>query len=183
MIRDILPLQGLAGIEVFNAIGRCAGRGESGVHWDDWMMLTHQLYPALATDDAHGRDAENWDTYQGWTMVRVKEPTPQAIVTALEKGTSYASTGPEIYDIQLRRVDDPADERRVVEVKMQTSEAQRILGICDAYGASYQTSGRTFEQATFTLRPDARWVRFEVIAPDGAKAWSNPFDLLQVEHA
>ena len=35
--RDTMPLRGFAGIEVFNTTCRCAGRGESSVHWDDWM--------------------------------------------------------------------------------------------------------------------------------------------------
>ena len=42
---------------------------------------------------------------------------------------------------------------------------------------AYAAHGYTFEQATFPLKVDARRVWFEVIAPDGSKAWSNPFDL------
>lgn len=183
VIRDVLPLQGLAGVEVFNTTCRCMGRGESGAHWDDWMAHENHLYPALAADDSHRHETENWDTYQGWTMVRVKERTPQAIVAALEAGASYATTGPEIYDIQLRRVDEPKDERSLVEVTIHTSEAQQIFGVCDAYGVAYREPGRTFERARFTLRPNARWVRFEVVGPTGAKAWSNPFDLRTVERA
>ena len=39
ILRDTMPLRGLAGIEVFNTTCRCMGRGESSVHWDDWMEL------------------------------------------------------------------------------------------------------------------------------------------------
>ncbi|MDE2848533.1 MAG: hypothetical protein OXO51_17650, partial [Gemmatimonadota bacterium] len=85
---------------------------------------------------------------------------------------------PEIRDIQLRRVDDRGDGNRVVEASIRCSEAQRIIAVFDSYGTEYrQKGGGTFDEATFRLRPNARWVRFEIIAPDGTKAWSNPMDL------
>ena len=181
IIRDTLPLQGLAGIEVFNTTCRCAGRGESSIHWDDWMDLTDTLLPALANDDAHAKQEANRDTYQGWTMARVKERTADAVTDALEAGASYSSTGPEIYDIQLRRVDEPDDDRHVVEATVRCSEAQRICAVCDTYGTEHRTGIGTFDNATFTVRPNARWVRFEIIGTDGSKAWSNPYDLTGLE--
>ncbi len=181
IIRDTLPLSGFAGIEVFNTICRTHGRGESSVIWDDWMELENRLYPALADDDAHSNDYEEKDTYQGWTMVRAKERTAKAVSEALKIGASYGSTGPEIHDIRLRRTDQPGDEDRMVEATVRCSEAQRIAAVHDAYGTEYREPGKTFEKARFSLRPNARWVRFEVIAPDGSKAWSNPFDLTGLE--
>ena len=180
VVRDVLPLKGLCGIEVFNTICRCAGRGESSVHWDDWMEHQNRLYPALANDDAHALEADEHDTYQGWTRVRVRERSPQAIVEALVRGASYGSTGPEIHSITLRRVDEEGDKQRVVEATVQCSEAQRIFAVANNYGKEYRENGRTFEKATFTLRPNARWTRFEVVGPDGRKAWSNPFDLTKL---
>ena len=181
VMRDVLPLRGLAGLEVFNTTCCRAGRGESSIHWDDWMEQEDRLYPALATDDAHARDEAQRDTYGGWTMARVKERTATAVVEALEKGMSYASTGPEIVDIRLHRVDDPEDEKAVVEVAVRCSEAQRIAVVCDITGTEYRKPGQTFDQATFTIRANARWARFEVVGVDGAKAWSQPFDLTKIE--
>ena len=82
---------------------------------------------------------------------------------------------PVIHDIQLRR-ERSANGRRIAATVV-CSEAKRIDAISDLGGASYREQDATFEQATFPLKVDARWVRFEVIAPDGSKAWSNPFDL------
>ena len=181
IIRDALPLQGLAGIEVFNTTCRRMGRGESSVHWDDWMDLTDTLLPALANDDAHAKQETNRDTYEGWTMARVKERTTDAVVDALEAGSSYGTTGPEIHDIKLRRVDEASDDRRVVEASIKCSEAQRIYAVCDSFGTEYKSGNGTFDSATFTIRPNARWARFEIIGPDGTKAWSNPFDLTTLD--
>ncbi|MAE62676.1 MAG: hypothetical protein CMJ18_00265 [Phycisphaeraceae bacterium] len=180
--RDILPLRGLAGIEVFNTICRCAARGESSVHWDDWMEQENRLYPGLANDDAHALDADEYDTCQGWTWARVKQRSGQAIVDALMTGASYGSTGPVIHDIQLRRVDDE-EGQRVIEASIRCSEAQRIFAVADNWGNEYREKSTTFEAATFTLRPGARWTRFEIVGPDGRKAWSNPFDLTKIERA
>jgi len=177
ILRDIMPLRGLSGLEVFNTICRNYGRGESAVHWDDWMSLADRLYPALGSDDSHAAADEKRNTYQSWTMVRVKERTVEAVLAALVSGTSYASTGPEIRDIQIRLSDESTQERRVAEATVDCSEARRIAAICDVYGAEYDRHGETFETATFPLMPNARWARFEIIGPDGSKAWSNPFDL------
>ena len=181
IMRDALPLHGLAGIEVHNTICRTYGRGESSVHWDDWMELENKLYPCLANDDAHALDSESKDTYQSWTMVCVKERSAAAVCEALKSGASYGSTGPRIHDIQLRRVDRPGDESQLVEATVRCSEAQRIAAVHDQVGVEYREPGKTFESATFTLRANARWARFEVVGPDGAKAWSNPFDLTGIE--
>ena len=41
------------GIEVFNSTCRFMARGESAVHWDDWMSFEDRVYPCLANDDTH----------------------------------------------------------------------------------------------------------------------------------
>ncbi len=178
--RDTLSLQGFAGIEVFNTTCRRHGRGESMVHWDDWMEQENKLYPALANDDAHAKEEDEHDTYQGWTWVRVKERSAAAITGALVRGASYASTGPEIHDIQLKRVDEEGAEKQQVEATVKCSEARRIVAVANSTGMEYWELGKTFTEATFLLRPNSRWTRFEVVGPDGNKAWSNPFDLTQV---
>ena len=168
ILRDTLPLTGLSGLEVYNTTCQTnAGRGESSVHWDDWMDLTKRIYPAIATDDAHFPGSDGRDTYGGWTMVRAKERSAEAIVAALEQGASYSSAGPEIHDIQIQQF----------EATIKCSEASRIVAVCDSWGTECRGDGSTFNEAIFALRPNARHVRFEIIDPAGAKAWSNPFDL------
>lgn len=180
--RDTAPLKGLIGIEVFNTIcGRRFGRPESGVHWDDWMSLENKLYPALANDDAHARGEDNVDTYVGWTMARTKERTTQAVFEALCTGACYASTGPEIHDVKLQRTDLPGNQQTIVELHIRCSEAQAINAVCDIIGNHYREGGQAFTEATFSLQPDSRWVRLEVVGMDGSKAWTNPFDLTALE--
>lgn len=171
ILRDTVPLKGFAGIEVFNSTCRYMGRGESSVHWDDWMSLEDRLYPSLSNDDTHGAPEDNRDTYQSWTMARVKERTPEAVLNALATGASYGTTGPEIHHLAVRRDGDT----HVIDIKC--SPARRIAAVADTYGTEYTEQGALFEEASFPLRKNARWVRVEVIGPEGDKAWSNPFDL------
>ncbi len=176
ILRDTLRLDGLSGIEVFNSVCECMGRGESSVHWDDWMEQEHKIYPMLANDDLHSDPADpnsgRFDYYRGWTKVRVKERTPEAILEALASGASYGSSGPDIHSISVER-----NAQGVAVATIRCSEAQRIYGVCSTYGAQFYDPKGTFEEATFALRKGADWVRFEVVGPDGSKAWSNPIDL------
>ena len=174
ILRDTLPLHGFAGVEVFNTTCRHHGRGESSVHWDDWMSLEDRLYPALANDDSHAPESENHDTYQGWTVARVKERSADAILEALVNGATYTTTGPEIHDI---RITEDGEGSRKLQTAISCSEAIRITAVCDSRGTDYEEGGRSFESASFDLPPSSRWVRFEIVGPDGSKAWSNPFDL------
>lgn len=171
IIRDTLPLKGFTGIEVFNSTCRFMGRGEGSVHWDDWMSLEDRVYPCLANDDTHGAPEDNRDTYESWTMARVKERTTEAVLEALATGASYGSTGPEIHSIEVTRDGD------ATQVHVKCSEARRIHAVTDTNGTEYRESGELFTEADFALRKGARWVRLEIIGPQGDKAWSNPVDL------
>jgi len=181
VLRDVLPLRGLAGVEVFNTTCHGNARGESAVHWNDWMELTGQLVPALAVDDAHGAESDRRDTYGGWTMVRVRQRDPASICAALAQGCCYSTTGPQIHAIRLRRLPDDERGRRVIQATVRCSAAQAIQAVYQVVGTLYHRYGETFEEATLAIAPHARWVRFEIVAPDGRKAWSNPYDLEKVQ--
>ena len=177
ILRDTAPLHGFAGVEVFNTTCRRHGRGESSVHWDDWMSLEDRLYPALADDDSHALESENHDTYQGWTVARVKERSTDAILEALVSGATYTTTGPEIHDIRIDNSDDGPEGSRKSRATISCSEAAKVTAVCNSRGTEHDEEGRGFESATLDLPPNSRWVRFEIVGLDGSKAWSNPFDL------
>ena len=114
---------------------------------------------------------------------QLHERTADAIVAALVAGASYGSTGPEIRDIQIHRTDKEGEERTQAEATISCSPAQRIAAVSDSHGTEYHQHGELFETATFALRANARWVRFEIVGENGHKAWSNPFDLTRLERA
>lgn len=171
--RDVLPLEGLAGIEVVNAEAALSGRSEGGVHWDDWMWLTESLVPAMGVDDAHSGFGPLDQTCGAWTMIRVKERSPEAVIRALETGAGYATTGPQLLDLDVSS-NGPKQGHPVSEVRVRCSPAVRVVGICDVYGGHYHEGGLEFTEAVLRLPEMARWVRIEIIDSTGRKAWSNP---------
>lgn len=106
----LMPLEGLAGIEVFNAA--CFGSGRRGfslTHWDDLLTAGRRVW-GTASDDRHSADesdprgaAIQHDKAKGWIML--KSPggkSADAILSAIRSGWFYSSTGPEIHDIQVK---------------------------------------------------------------------------------
>ena len=155
-----------------------SGEGESPVliGTTGWSRKTGSIPPWPTTTRMPWRGSRKTPTRPGpWLGSRNAAPSP--IVDALVKGATYCTTGPQIHDISLRRLDSPDGDRQLIEATISCSKAQRILAVSDTFGREFRIPGETFEKATFTVHPISRWVRFEVHAPDGSKAWSNPFDL------
>ena len=86
-----------SGIEVYNAGCEIEnGRGLSTVHWDMLLDSGRSCF-AVACDDTH---YAGFDSGYAWTMARVSEPTPAALLEALRTGAGYGSTGPRFDAIE-----------------------------------------------------------------------------------
>ena len=181
--RDVMPLTGLAGIEVFNTVCQRMGRGEAGIIWDDWMDHAGHPLPAIANDDCHGSPTHGDDLFQGWSMVRAADRSPRAIVAALERGASYCTTGPEIRSLRVTRSAQSESPNRPYRLEVSCSPALRVTAVCSQTGVDYPLGptdpGNPFEHAVLELR-EADWVRVEVLDTHGRKAWSNPIDLTEL---
>ena len=94
---DYAPLKGLWGMELCNYSSVVCG-------WDDWhnwaiyrdMRNRGDIFPVGADDSHSTRDACG-----GWIMVGAETLRYDSVISALEKGDFYASTGPEIYSLTL----------------------------------------------------------------------------------
>ncbi len=172
-INDLQPLRGYFAVEVFNATCRALiGKGFSEPHWDDLLDKVGPTF-GIAADDAHGIDH---DVFQGWIMVRAAELTTPAVLEALRTGAFYSTMGPEIVDLDIRAADGSAAGREVVvrcspaqaiTFKAQRSRGRHVLA----------PAGERLTEAAFPLTGSERYVRVEITAPDGKKAWSNPLFL------
>jgi hypothetical protein len=184
---DLLSVRDYLAIEVFNATCETAiARGLSSVHWDD-LLTQGRLVRAVASDDSH---RPGFDSLRAWTVVRAAELTRGAIMEALRQGHFYASTGPEIYDVQV-------DGN---EVHVACSSAQTIALVADPtkgaqlgagrYGPATRArrprgaqlsqalcDGDSLTGAVFTLRGTERYARIEVTDAQGRRAWTNPLFL------
>ena len=164
---DILPLEGIIGVEVFNATCRRGiGRGTSEVQWDDCLARGRRFF-GLAVDDAH-RHYD--DLYGGWVMLRAEEETPEAIYAALKAGHFYATTGPTIESVEF------AEGR----VRVQCSPCVEVFAVCPMPGRGWTNwrigGGREpVCEVEFDLRAGTEPIRITVVDANGRRAWTNPF--------
>lgn len=164
---DILPLEGIIGVEVFNATCRRGiGRGTSEVQWDDCLARGRRFF-GLAVDDAH-RHYD--DLYGGWVMLKAEEATPEAIYAALRAGHFYASSGPIIESVVL-------DGQHL---HVECSPCVEVFAVCPLPGRGWTNwrigGGREpVTEVDLELRAGTEPIRITVVDVTGRRAWTNPF--------
>ena len=164
VVDDLLPLDGIIGLEVYNTnVDVDVAKGDGGVHWDDCLSAGKPLF-GIANDDTHWR----WnDSGRAWTMLRAGALTPEGVVQALRDGAFYASTGAVLDDVTL--------DGETVEVRIGAPGAREVRFMCNTrWGKRVLAEHAPLSHARFTLRGRERFVRVEVVGPNGERAWTNP---------
>ena len=87
---ELMQLENIAGIEVYNSTCRYIGKELNMYVWDACLDAGKQ-YTAIAVDDMH--DRRNYGG--GWTMICAKSNSVEDIMDALKKGEFYSTQGPE----------------------------------------------------------------------------------------
>jgi hypothetical protein len=182
---ELGDLAGVAAIEVYNAGCEIEqGRGNSAQYWDA-LLTSGVRVNAIATDDHH---LPGFNAFHGWTMVKARERSLDAVLAALRDGAYYSSCGPAIHSISQQ------DGMLVVE----TSPVQSIAAVGQPpYGSRVNAGahglavwgqrrmgrsgireglveGELLTWAAFPPFPGLRYVRIELIDAQGRYAWSNP---------
>ena len=175
---DYIGLRGIWGIEVYNSDCAQGGFGEEDVRpFEDLLRAGVPVFP-LATDDIHApRDA-----FGGFLMVAAKTLSYGDVITALENGDFYASTGAQIRELSLENgklnvVCDPAHH-----ICVETE--------CRCAFRANAPAGGTLTEATINL---SKWYnisregnqipayfRVSVVDTNGKRAWSRPYYLSEV---
>ena len=161
---EMIGLEGLIGLEIFNATCTRFGRGYSTVHWDD-LLGRGKLPWGLAVDDTH------WiagDYGRGWVMVKAPELTAPAILQALAAGNLYASQGPEIYDFTVT-----AKEIYVRCSPVQTIDLISVVGMSGDQAVA-PAPDRPLTEFSFPRQRQRVYVRVECRDAQGRIAWSPP---------
>jgi predicted metal-dependent phosphoesterase TrpH len=175
----------LTGLEVFN--GGCEIQQGSGLADEMWdTLLDAGLRPtAIATDDAHDAGSPGGsDSLLGWTMVRARERSREAVLDALRAGSFYASAGPEIHEVVSGTdgsVEVACSPAAAVVFRSGPWDGGRVNA--DAALADYRGAILERDEAGLILRarmdpPEFRdWGRIEVHDAAGRRAWTNAMDL------
>lgn len=176
---DLQPLHGYFGVEVFNTNCGMTGRAVSETQWD---ALLERVGPVLgiACDDAHSL----YDMYQGWIMVKSSDLSVNSIMDSLIRGLFYSTQGPEIFDF---RIDESVNSTLI---KMDSYISKRIIAkFSPSKSVVFKTDSckgknilahedKLITEAVYDLSGDEKYVRLEITAQDGKKAWSQPIIFL-----
>lgn len=115
----------------------------------------------FAVDDTHNTS----HIAGGWIMVKSRDKSPSAILTAIRSGNFYSSQGPEIKSITVHRR----------EIKIVCAPVMRINFITNrSGGCSIFVAAQKLKEAVWTAPRGKRYVRIELVSAFGKIAWSNP---------
>jgi hypothetical protein len=162
---DALLLHRLFGIEVYDArLGTSdPAAADATAMWD--AMLSHgQRLFAFAGDDLQSLHPPDGSSVAGKAWIEVLAPGQDlsALLTAIQQGAFYASTGAAFRSLELRG--------RTIVVQAAATATIRFVG--RGGRALAAASGMT---ASYSIRGDEGYVRVELLAADGGRAWSQPY--------
>ena len=159
--------------EIFNGHPQTNNAGGGGVPgmeeaWDAILSRGTLLY-GIAVDDAHvfkqpGNPAVAGPG-RGWIVVRAASLEPRAVLTAIEAGDFYASTGVELSDYQV------SNTKMTVAVKPTAFSKYRIQFIGRDGRVLHESTDPT---ATYDIRGNEGYVRARVLESNGRVAWGQP---------
>lgn len=166
---QIMNLQGILGIEVFNTTCRTVGKALSAQTWDE-LLDAGGDYTALAVDDFHRPQ----DTCTGFTVICAENNTPECLLAALKKGQFYASTGPRFTRLTL--------DNDVFSADFSTATTVTLVSNCGAGRCGCQPRGSNdiseLNSVSFdltALRGRGLYFRLQITDADGNSAWTNSF--------
>ncbi len=153
------------GMEVFNSVCETTrGLGDSGAQYDQALTLGMR-WAALAVDDLH--EVER-DRFGGWIMLKAAALTERAILDAIRRRRFYATQGPVIQSLTLRRN----------VARIECSPVRRIVWHSRGPAGVGVTAGRALlTRHAFDVKhlaAAATYLRVEITDAHGLKAWSNP---------
>ena len=153
--------------EVFNGIRDTNDEWDLEAMWDSALSAGREIY-GIAVDDAHefkqfGPERSN--PGRGWVRVRATGLSEELLLSAIERGDFYASTGVEFASLQRTadgislRIAPQGDERCLIRF---VGKGGRVL------------SESTGLEGRYSLKPGDGYVRASVRDSAGRRAWVQP---------
>ena len=182
-VGDSLEFQGMLGVEVYNhASSVNTGIREGDAFYNQWvseLVRTHAPHPfpfAIATDDNHARNPvghRDCNNGGGWLELFSNDLTYPSVISAIETGSFYASSGATIKFLEY----DP--DNRMVHVRCSPAAVIRIFSRGRASKYLAAEPGCAIEEATFHLDPQSfhSFFRIRIEGIDGNEAWSNCYPI------
>uniref|UniRef100_UPI0010418209 hypothetical protein n=1 Tax=Frankia sp. Cppng1_Ct_nod TaxID=2897162 RepID=UPI0010418209 len=125
----------------------------------------HRL-SAYVADDAHFQPQDP-PGCAAWVQVRAASLDPDTLLAALKAGHYYASTGPELYDVQLHG--------DIVTVRC--SPVRKVLITGGVPGLQIKEGKKLTECSLPVSMFSGGYCRITVEDTDGRRAWTNPISV------
>ena len=160
-------------LEIFNGhptVHNIGGGDWPGMEdaWDALLTRGKKIY-GIAVDDAHHFQGEFAKTRanpgRGWVVVRARLRDAREIVTALDDGRFYASTGPVVDEINVT-------ESTLALTITRTGDFKYTTQFVGASGEILATDKSL--TPSYRLRGTETYVRARVVDSSGATAWIQP---------
>jgi predicted metal-dependent phosphoesterase TrpH len=169
---DLLKIKNLRVFEVYNGhptVNNVGGGGAMSLDemWDVLLSAGQRLY-GIAVDDAHvfkrtGQEFAN--PGRGWICVRAESLSAANIISAIEAGQFYASSGVQLTDIHV------SNEEYSVEVKARETEKFTTYFI----GNGGRVLAKSFDTISkYRFGGSEKYVRARIESSFGSTAWTQP---------
>lgn len=170
---DIRQVQRIMLIEVYNGhplVNNLGGGGSPGTEkiWDA-ILTSGKLIYGIASDDSHYFKRLGDHTAptpgQAWVVVRAENLTPNALLSAMEHGDFYASTGVELSDYRI--------SRRGITISIREEKSSKYTVHFIGRGGRILKTVIT-NPAVYNYRGNESYVRAKIIESNGKLAWTQP---------
>lgn len=169
---EVINLPYLTCMEVYNhASEKMDFVGEASHFWNTMLRKGKNIWGSASDDNHNGGENEpGWpfdfcycDSFGGWIQVKAKNCSREGIIEAIEQGSFYASTGPEIYDFYV--------EDGIFHV--ECSPCQSII-ISGDWGYFQRKIGDNLTEFSKKLKGKEKFIRVQCMDKFGRMAYSNP---------
>ena len=170
---DIAQIKGATLLEIFSGhptVNMFGGGGSPSAEsmWDDVLTGGMKIF-AVAVDDSHSLkrlgDPKASTPGHGWVVVRASELTPTAILTALERGEFYSSTGVDLDDYQVT----PSK----IRVKIKEARLRKYTTVFIGSGGKILQTSIELE-SVYRRKGNEKYVRVKIVDSNGKIAWTQP---------
>ena len=164
-ITHAMAIANYIAVEAYNSTCGRIGKAYSSVAWDD-ILAQNRVIGAVAVDDTHhGRDI-----FMGWTMIKARELSVEAIMESLRHGCYYASCGPVIESFGIVEGRAKITCSPVREIHLMSPGPSGLSFYADPGEELLTTADRGLPEGL-------PLVRAEIVDTEGRRAWSNPIIL------
>ncbi|MBT28384.1 MAG: histidinol-phosphatase [Thalassobius sp.] len=187
---DIMKLDGERFFEVYNGHPAVHNYGDSlrpsmETLWDmvqvSYLNSNKPLLYGLAVDDAHSylvMSSDQSNAGRGWVMVQAEDLSPESIVTAMENGDFYSSTGVALETLHF--------DGETLNIKVKPEEGVKYsIQFWGHRNSEADNVGTLFNEvegleASYTLKEGDLFVRAKIISD---KLKENPYQTGDTETA